>query len=60
MINKTLLLLIVLAFLSANPSWAGFYSSAGLSICSLNGAVFADAEDEKKKEGEEEEEPDCE
>ena len=66
MIKNTLLLLITLTFLAANTSWAGYSSSSGLSICALKGAVFEDAGEGKKKDGEEEkgkdgeEEPDCE
>jgi hypothetical protein len=63
MIKNTLLLLIALTFLAANSSWAGSSNTAGLSICDIQGAVFEDAEEGKKKEGNkdgEEEEPDCE
>ncbi len=62
MIKKTLLLLIALTFLAANASWAGSSNVFGLSICGIQGAVFDDAEEGKKKEGETEgeEEPDCE
>jgi hypothetical protein len=66
MINKTLLLLMTLTFLSVNASWAGSSITNGLSLCGLEGAVFDDADDGKKEEGKKgkkndgEEEPDCE
>ena len=62
--NKTLLLLITLSFLTINTSWAGPSRAAGYySLCSLKAAVYDQAKGEKegqKKKRDGEEEPDCE